>query len=218
MRFLRFLFVTLAVVSAACAARAADSGNVDPVFSKPLAPSPALSSVEQARAAFPEAKRRFLEGFPEGYELRVTAGFTDSAGRAVGNLIIVDTIENGRITGHWCECIARQPSDTKDVYTFSEDDVIDWVIQRPNGVIEGNFGDWPLVSLFVLEQSGTGKTCELAQRAVVSASLSEARKSCDELGARLCRTQMAWLPTLCEGDEAGQGYEVRGVRSYGCCM
>jgi hypothetical protein len=57
------------------------------------------------------------------------------------NVIVVDRIEDGRITGHWWEGMERAFSpQQKDVYTFSEGDVLDWAIVRPNGVIEGNFG------------------------------------------------------------------------------
>lgn len=136
----------------------------------------ALSYGAHARAAFPEAKRRFLKGLQEGAEPRVTARLKDSGGRAINNLIIVDRIENGWITGHWCECMARGVSeDAKDIYTFSEEDVMDWVIQRSNGVTEGDFGPWPLGSQFASDQWGTGTTCDQAERAASSPNSGSTR-------------------------------------------
>lgn len=218
---MRFLFIALAIASAAYVARASELGYVGQDPPKPLAEVtskdkgqlPALSYVDLARAAFPEAKRRFLKGFPEGYELRVTAG--PSGG---GGLIVVEKIENGWITGHWYEGMAQPASDTKDVYTFSESDVTDWVIKRPNGVVEGNFGFWPLVSLFVLEQRGTGKTCDLAKQEAGTASWSEAKRSCDALSARVCRSEVLWSLASCEWDKISDLYQVIVLRNYVCCV
>lgn len=219
---MRSLLIALAIASAACATRASELEYVeqDPprspaeVTSKSKGQPSALSHVDQARVAFPEAKRRFLEGLPEGYEFRVMAG--PSSG---GGLIIVEKIENGWITGHWYEGMAR-PSDAKDVYTFSESDVTDWAIKRSNGVIEGNpFGWLPLVSPFVLEQRGTGKTCDVAEQEACSASLSEAKKSCDALSARVCRSECGALWFLkCEWDKASELYQVMVIRNYVCCV
>jgi hypothetical protein len=208
--WMRYLLIALAIVSASCATRPSVLG--DPAIppaggaSEDEGQLASLSYVDQARVAFPEAKRRFLEGLPEGYELRV----------AWDGLIVVEKIENGWITGHWHEGMARAASGTQEIYTFSEKDIIDWAIVRPNGVIEGNFGWSPLVTLFALEQRGTGKTCDLAKQEASSVSLSEAKKSCAALSARACRSEGV-LFRACEWDETGQLYQVKGVRSYGCC-
>lgn len=219
--WMRYLVIAFAIVSASCTTR--PSGLGDP----PIPPAggasedkgqlASLSYVDQARAAFPVAKRRFLEGLPEGYELRVTAGLKNSDGRHLNNLIIVDKIVNGWVKGHWFEGMARAASDTKDIYTFSEKAIIDWAIVRPNGVIEGNFGWSPLVTLFASEQQGAGKTCGLARQEASSASWIEVKKSCDALSAWVCRSEEVWFPRACEWDEIGQLYQVMGVRSYGCC-
>src|SRR5215218_9619105 len=127
---MRYLLIAFAIVSALCTTR--PSGLGDPpippagVASEDKDQLASLSYVHQARAAFPEAKRRFLEGLPEGYELRVTAGLQDSGGHWLNNLIAVDKIENGWVTGHWIEGMARAARDIKDIYTFSEEDIIDW--------------------------------------------------------------------------------------------
>lgn len=221
---MRYLLIALAIVSASCMTHSSGVGNppIPPatgVTTEDKSQLAALSYVDRARAAFPEAKRRFLEGLPEGYELRVTADLKDSVGRRMNNLIVVDKIEDGLVTGHWWEGMARGVYDAKDIYTFSERDIIDWAIKRPNGVIEGNFGWWPLASLFVFEQRGTGKTCDLAKREASSASRIEAKKSCDALSAQVCRSEMAWwLPRSCEWNKNSQLYEVMGLRNYGCCV
>ena len=221
---MRYLLIALAIVSASCMTR--PSGLGDPlippavgVTSEDKSQLAALSYVDKARAAFPEAKRRFLEGLPEGYELRVTADLKDSDGRRMNNLIIVDKIENGWVTGHWYEGMARDVPVTQDIYTFSEKDILDWAIQRSNGVIEGNFGWWYLVTPFVLEQRGTGKTCDVAEQDACSASLSKAEKRCDTLGAQVCRSECVALWFLeCEWDKTSELYQVIVVRNYVCCV
>ena len=220
---MRSLLIALTIVSASCAACASELGNVERGLSKSPAEVinkgqlPAPSYVNQARAAFSDAKRRFMEGLPEGYELRVTAGLKDSGEHAVNNLIIVDKIENGWVTGHWFEGIARAAY-SNDIYTFSEEDIVDWAIVRPNGITEGNWGPRHLGPSFFVAQWYTGTTCDQA-KGTASSTWSEAKMNCGALGARACRVEdKALFLGTCDWDETSNLYRIQGISSYACCV
>ena len=222
---MRSILIALAIVSVSCATRASHLGYVDllkppaEMSSKAKGQWTAPSYVDQARAAFPEAKRRFLEGLLEGCELRVQPEVKDSAGHVSTVIVVVDKIENGWVTGHWWEGMARAVYDTQDIYTFSEKDVLDWVIVRPNGVTEGNWGPRALGTEFAVAQWYTGPTCDQAKDKASSAIWSEAKTKCGALGARACRVvDQAWFLGTCEWDETSKLYRIQGVSSYGCCV
>lgn len=209
---MRVLLIAFAIVFASYATRESECQDVERDL-KDEDEWAAVAYVAQARAAFPEAKRRFLEGLSAGSQLRVTAS-TD------GGIIVVDRIDNGLIIGHWWEGMERAYSpQRKDIYTFSEKDVLDWVIVRPNGVTEGNWGPQDLGTRFVVAQWYTGTTCDQARGEASSATRSEAKVKCGTLGARACRVidQALFLGT-CEWDETSNLYRIRGVSSYGCCV
>jgi hypothetical protein len=174
----------------------------------------AVPHVAQARAAFSEAKRRFLAGLPAGSQLRVTAGTSSD-----GGIIVVDRIENGSITGHWWEGMPRAYSpQRKDIYTLSEKDILDWAIVLPNGVTEGNWGSLRLGPAFVVARWYTGRTCDQAKGEASSTTMSEAKRKCGALGAWACRVEdQAFFLGTCDWDEAGKLYRIQGVSSFGCC-
>ena len=96
--------------------------------------------VAKARSTYPEAKRRFLSKLPRGYEFFVTTRLHDKRGKWEQSFVSVLTIKDGKING----VITTQPKlvvgfKSGDRYTFSESQVLDWTIMRPDGVEEGNF-------------------------------------------------------------------------------
>lgn len=210
---MRALLIAFAIVFASYAARESECRDVERDLHEDE--WAAVAYVAQARAAFPEAKRRFSKGLSAGSQLRVTAGKSSD-----GGIIVVDRIDNGLIIGHWWEGMERAYSpQRKDIYTFSERDILDWVIVRPDGVNEGNWGPQDLGTRFVVAQWYTGTTCDQAKGEAGSATRSEANEKCGALGARACRVvdQALFLGT-CEWDETGSLYRIRGISSYGCCV
>ena len=95
--------------------------------------------VAQARASYPGARGRFRAGLPRGYGFFVTTRLHDAANREEQVFIAVDSITNGMISGR----IASQINVVRDFrygqpYTFSEADLVDWMVSRPDGSEEGN--------------------------------------------------------------------------------
>lgn len=94
----------------------------------------------QARATYPDARRRFLAGLPEGHRLLVTTSLREAAGEEERVFVAVDRIEGGRITGRIAnELLLLRGFHRGQMYTFPEDALVDWTIVRPNGTEEGNF-------------------------------------------------------------------------------
>jgi hypothetical protein len=95
---MRSFFISLAILSAAC--MTSRSQSIDEAGSAPQGRQAEVSSkakeeelslrkrnIARARATFPEAKRCFLTGLPDGYKLFVEA---ESTGSFDGALIAVD--------------------------------------------------------------------------------------------------------------------------------
>lgn len=163
----------------------------------------------RARAAFPDVKRRFVQGLPEGSELRIAAKQVQ--------MIVVDKIEGKSITGHWFEGMTRHSSQRQQIYTISEEDILDWALIRPDGVTEGNFDPSSFMGRFYdMSQWATGTDCDQAERAVKTPPLDEAKRACKEMGAHLCRTDYGIL-FECRWDEASRMYRVYANGSYACC-
>jgi hypothetical protein len=95
--------------------------------------------VAQGRKTYPEAKRRFMAGLPEGHHFFVVTDIRDGSGGAESVFITVARIEGGRITGRIaCDVLGVQGFKNGDPYTFEEGELVDWVITRPDGTEEGN--------------------------------------------------------------------------------
>jgi Tfp pilus assembly protein PilF len=94
----------------------------------------------QARATYPDARRRFLAGLPQGHRLLVTTSLREAAGEEERVFVAVDRIEGGRITGRLAnEILLLRSFHRGQTYTFPEDALVDWTIVRPDGTEEGNF-------------------------------------------------------------------------------
>ena len=95
--------------------------------------------VAEARASYPAARERFHAGLPPGHTFFVTTQLHDGEGHEEQVFVVVDSIANGMITGRIASTINLvrgfrygQP------YTFAEDDLVDWMVSRPDGSEEGN--------------------------------------------------------------------------------
>lgn len=93
---------------------------------------------EQDRRLYPDAKRRYLAGLPPGHQFFVVTKL-HSPGYQETVFVAVRSIEGDRITGRIASDI-RNVTGYKagDLYTFSESELVDWVITRPDGSEEGN--------------------------------------------------------------------------------
>jgi CubicO group peptidase (beta-lactamase class C family) len=112
-----------------------DMGPVDAgEFKKAIA-----AYVEKARKTYPDAKKRYLAGLPEGQHFFVVTKLTDEGGKFEQVFIAVRRIEGDRITCRIAnEIRVVQGFKNGDAYTFPESELIDWLITLPNGTEEGN--------------------------------------------------------------------------------
>jgi len=96
--------------------------------------------IEKARQTYPDAKKRFLAGLPQGQWFSLTTKIHDEQGRFEQVFVAVRGIKDGVVTG----VIANETNVvTKcklgDAYSFPEKDLLDWTISHPDGTEEGNF-------------------------------------------------------------------------------
>ena len=96
--------------------------------------------VAQARATYAVAKGRFLAGLPPRESFFVTTRLRDAAGRMEQTFIAVDSIQGTRVFGRiFSEISLVQGYRLRQPYSFPEDQILDWLITKPDGTEEGNF-------------------------------------------------------------------------------
>jgi hypothetical protein len=95
--------------------------------------------IAHARASWPEAKRRFLTGLPRQHSFFVTTRLRDASGRIEQVFVAVDSVRAKRVYGRiWSQVLIVDGYQLRQPYDFHEDDLIDWMITRPDGTEEGN--------------------------------------------------------------------------------
>jgi hypothetical protein len=95
--------------------------------------------VAHARASWPEARRRFLAGLPDRHTFFVTTRLRDAGGRIEQVFVAVDSVTDGRVHGRiWSQILVVEGYRLGQRYAFSEAELIDWMIARPDGTTEGN--------------------------------------------------------------------------------
>lgn len=95
--------------------------------------------IAHARASWPDAKRRFVAGLPRQHSLFVTTRLRDGSGRIEQVFVAVDSVIAKRIHGRiWSQILIVEGYRLQQPYAFPEDDLIDWMIARPDGTEEGN--------------------------------------------------------------------------------
>jgi Uncharacterized protein conserved in bacteria (DUF2314) len=95
--------------------------------------------VEQGRRTYPEAKKRFLAGLPAGHHFFAVTKLRDGSGASEQVFVSVASIRDDRITGRIASDIRTVKGFKEgDPFTFSEDELMDWLIARPDGSEEGN--------------------------------------------------------------------------------
>jgi hypothetical protein len=95
--------------------------------------------VEKARQTYPAAKKRYLDGLPVGHTFYVVTNLKDSGGTTEQVFVVVAKIADHRISGRIAsDILGVKGYKNGDAHAFSENEVIDWLISRPDGTEEGN--------------------------------------------------------------------------------
>ena len=99
--------------------------------------------VAKARATYPSAKKRFEAGLQRGYKFAVLVRLqgVDHAKREIqeGHVFVeVHSIKKGTVYGRINSPISMVGHKQGDLISFPESEIIDWVIQHPDGSEEGN--------------------------------------------------------------------------------
>lgn len=96
--------------------------------------------IARARSTYPQAKKRFLKGLPEGESFFITTRLQGADGSFEQVFIAVQSIRDGQVTGRiWSEIHVVKGYKYKDPYSFPEEHLVDWLITKPDGSEEGNF-------------------------------------------------------------------------------
>ena len=95
--------------------------------------------VAEARETYPEAKARWQLGLPAGQRFFITALFHHSETEVEQVFVLVDQIQDGVVSGRIGSDPIGHEYKVWDSYAFSEQDLLDWTIQHPNGREEGNY-------------------------------------------------------------------------------
>lgn len=103
-------------------------------FDKTIAPY-----IAKARATYPAAKRRFEGGLPSGYKFSVEVPLYDRDGTRENCFVAVERIKDRKISGTIDKVDLLTNYKTGQRITFPEDEIMNWVIVRPDGTEEGNY-------------------------------------------------------------------------------
>jgi uncharacterized protein DUF2314 len=95
--------------------------------------------VAQAKASYPAAKVRFEQGLPKGQVFFVTTRLRDPQGRWEQVFLHVRAIRDHRVIGTIASEIQRVSGYKRgQEYSCDEDELLDWLISKPDGSEEGN--------------------------------------------------------------------------------
>ena len=95
--------------------------------------------VQKARSTYPDAKRRFLSGLPEGAQFFTTIWLRDDAGRMEAVFVEVTKIDGGQVAGTITSDVTTvREYHWGQAHSFPETEVVDWTIANADGTQEGN--------------------------------------------------------------------------------
>lgn len=96
--------------------------------------------IEKAKATYPAAKKRYLDGLPPKHSFFITTRLHDEEGRFEQVFIAVKEIKNGVVKGLiWNDIQTVKKYKHGDSYEFPESELLDWTISKPDGTEDGNF-------------------------------------------------------------------------------
>jgi len=108
--------------------------------------------VAQAKQTYPSAKSKFQAGLAAGHSFFVTTRLYDGSAAFEQVFIAVHDIDDGIISGKiWSDISQVKGYKHGDNYSFSEDQILDWLITNPDGTEDGNF-----VGKFLDTYTGSG--------------------------------------------------------------
>ena len=94
---------------------------------------------DQARATWPDARRRFLAGLPDRHTMFVTTRLRDDRGKQEQVFVVVDSIAGTRIVGRiWSQVLLVRGFQLGGRHELDESALVDWMVARPDGTEEGN--------------------------------------------------------------------------------
>jgi len=94
---------------------------------------------QRALATYSDARQRYLNGLPPGQNFFVTIILRDHAERFEQVFVLVDKIETGVVSGRIASDILAVTGYHRGAQlTFSEAEIVDWLISKPDGAEEGN--------------------------------------------------------------------------------
>jgi hypothetical protein len=137
--WIRWSAIALLVLPCACATPGVTPASKPPMTREQLTEA-ITPLIAKARATYPDAKRRFLAGLPQGQSFFVSVPLRDSAGRVEQAYVDVQTYQGHTILGRIASPLERaQGFVVGDPYEGPESGVMDWVISHPDGSEEGKF-------------------------------------------------------------------------------
>lgn len=97
----------------------------------------------EARSTFPATRQRFEQGLPSRHTFFVSTWLRDSLGRQELAFVAVDSITGSddelRIAGRiWNQIHVVRGFAFRHSYSFAIEELVDWMIARPDGSEEGN--------------------------------------------------------------------------------
>lgn len=96
-------------------------------------------SVDQARATWPNARRRFQEGLPAKHTMFVTTRLRDAGDREEQVFVVVDSVAGDHVIGRiWSQIHVVAGFRLGQSYSLKDAAILDWMIARPDGSEEGN--------------------------------------------------------------------------------
>lgn len=130
--------------------------------------------IEKARNTYPQAKERFLNGFPNNERFYLTVKLHDTDGEVEMVFVAVNSIVDGKVSGVIANKIMHVKEFKKgQLYSFPESDLMDWTIVSPDGTEEGN-----VVGKFMEEY-------QLKLPAEIALHYANANAEAEKLGAML---------------------------------
>lgn len=96
--------------------------------------------VKKAKKTYPQAKARYLKGLPKGEHLFLKTMLYDKEKNIENVFILVKNIEKGMVSGIiYNQIYLVKGYKNGQRYKFSESEVYDWLITKPDGSEEGNY-------------------------------------------------------------------------------
>lgn len=115
-------------------------------------------AMETARRTYPQARDRFLRGLPPQHSFFVLIRLPAEQKGVEQVFLAVDRIDKGTIYGRiWSDILRARPYKKGDRYSVPEDQIVDWLITRPDGSEEGNYVGKAIDKLQTERAQGLGR-------------------------------------------------------------